>query len=170
MVDDIGSAWSSAELNLTVPFPNRGQGSKSEVFNAGILHYRSIVSVIKEKMSDSDEFLHRHFRPYQHLWQPNLQRAPVQVYGEMYSSKEFLLIQENVQSRVLNEVDAGLERVVVSLMFWSDVTLLANFGTAKLWPCYLFFGNDSKHDRSKPSANLCNHVAYFEKVSPSFSL
>jgi hypothetical protein len=60
--------------------------------------------------------------------------------------------------------DHHLERVVVALMFWTDATLLANFGTAKLWPCYMFFGNDSKYRRAKMHLNLCNHVAYFEDV------
>jgi hypothetical protein len=49
-------------------------------------------------------------------------------------------------------------------MFASDATMLASFGTAKLWPLYLYFGNDSKYRRGKPSENLCEQVAYFEKV------
>jgi hypothetical protein len=50
-------------------------------------------------------------------------------------------------------------------MFWSDSTHLANFGTASLWPLYLFFGNLSKWVRSKPRAGACHHVAYLPKVS-----
>jgi hypothetical protein len=49
-------------------------------------------------------------------------------------------------------------------MFWSDATQLANFGDAKLWPLYMFFGNESKYQRGKPSSNRCEHVAYFESV------
>jgi hypothetical protein len=49
-------------------------------------------------------------------------------------------------------------------MFASDATMLALFGTAKLWPLYVCFGNDSKYRRAKPSENLSEQVAYFEKV------
>jgi Plavaka transposase len=166
LVDDTGFGWSIAEVNLEVPFPNRGQGRRVKTFKAGVLHHRSIVSVIKEKMADPMEFLHRHYQPYEHMWQPCPQREPIRIYGELYTSNEFLSAQDKVQRKVLTTTsNLGLERVVVALMFWSDATLLANFGTAKLWPCYLFFGNDSKYLRAKPSSNLCSHIAYFEMAS-----
>jgi hypothetical protein len=49
-------------------------------------------------------------------------------------------------------------------MFWSDATQLTLFGTAKLWPTYMYFSNESKYRRCKPSLHLSNHVAYFEMV------
>lgn len=49
-------------------------------------------------------------------------------------------------------------------MFASDATMLASFGTAKIWPLYMFYGNDSKYKRAKPSEKLFETVAYFEKV------
>jgi hypothetical protein len=61
-----------------------------------------------------------------------------------------------------------LPRVVAGLMFWSDVTHLTSFGDAKIWPLYMFFGNESKYFRCKPSSNLCHHVAYFQSVSVLF--
>ena len=36
-------------------------------------------------------------------------------------------------------------------MFWSDSTQLTQFGTAKLWPLYVFFGNESKYRRCQPT-------------------
>ena len=57
------------------------------------------------------------------------------------------------------------KRVVASLMLWSDATQLANFGDASLWPVYLFFGNQSKYIRGKPSVAACHHVAYIPSVS-----
>ncbi|KAF8067028.1 hypothetical protein FPV67DRAFT_1562486 [Lyophyllum atratum] len=53
-------------------------------------------------------------------------------------------------------------------MFWSDSTHLTAFGQAKLWPAYMFLGNNSKYHRCCPTANLCNHVAYFQKLPSSF--
>ena len=49
-------------------------------------------------------------------------------------------------------------------MLWSDATHLTNFGTAKLWPIYLFFGNLSKYVRSRPSSGACNHLTYIPSV------
>jgi Plavaka transposase len=165
IVDDLSSGWDSTDVVLDIPLPNRGQGAKVERFTAGALHYRSIVSVIREKMTDPQEFRRRHLQPFELLWQPDLRKDPVPVYGDLYFSNEFRRINTKVQNMAISDPShTGLERVVIALMFWSDSTLLADFGSASLWPCYLFFGNDSKDQRGKPSANLCNHVAYFESV------
>lgn len=43
--------------------------------------------------------------------------------------------------------------------------MLAAFGTAKLWPLYMFYANDSKYKCAKPTEKLFETVAYFEKVS-----
>ena len=50
------------------------------------------------------------------------------------------------------------------MMFWSDATQLTAFGDAKLWPLYVYFGNESKYQRCTPTANLCSHAAYFQAV------
>ena len=51
------------------------------------------------------------------------------------------------------------------MMFASDEILLTNFGDAKLWPGYLYSGNDTKYFCCQPSSNCCEHVAYFQAVS-----
>ena len=45
--------------------------------------------------------------------------------------------------------------------------MLASFGSAKLWPLYMFYGNDSKYKRAQPSERLFETIAYFEKVRPT---
>jgi hypothetical protein len=62
------------------------------------------------------------------------------------------------------EPGCNLPRVVAALMFWSDGTQLTHFGKEKLWPVYMFFGNESKYQCGKPSNNLCEHIAYLENV------
>ena len=64
-----------------------------------------------------------------------------------------------------NEPDCDLQKVVIMLRFLSDVTHLAQFGMAKLWPGYLMFGNDSKYQCCRPSGNACHHIAYLCAVS-----
>ena len=50
------------------------------------------------------------------------------------------------------------------MMVWSDSTHLAEFGNASLWPIYLFFGNQSKYSRAKPTDFAAHHIAYMPKV------
>jgi hypothetical protein len=45
-------------------------------------------------------------------------------------------------------------------MFWSDATHLATFGTAKLWPIYLLFGNLFKYVRCQLNSGATKHIAY----------
>ena len=89
------------------------------------------------------------------------------VYGELYNSDAFIKEHHRVQNCSRPPPDdpgCRLEKVIAALMFWSDSTHLTNFGTAKLWPIYLFFGNLSKYIRSRPSSGACNHLAYIPSV------
>ncbi|KAG6326332.1 hypothetical protein ID866_12757 [Astraeus odoratus] len=67
-----------------------------------------------------------------------------------------------------SEPGYDLPRVVAALMFWSDVTQLSTFVNAKLWPLYIYFGNESKYHHCKPSFDLCTHIAYFQKLPDKF--
>jgi hypothetical protein len=58
-----------------------------------------------------------------------------------------------------------LETMIVSLMFWSDATHLASFGTHSAWPIYMYSGNQSNYEREKPSSGSANHIAYIPKVT-----
>ncbi|KAF8233525.1 hypothetical protein L208DRAFT_1266202 [Tricholoma matsutake] len=49
-------------------------------------------------------------------------------------------------------------------MVWSDLTHLANFGQASLWPIYLFLGNQSKYQHVKPSQFAAHHLAYIPSL------
>lgn len=62
----------------------------------------------------------------------------------------------------------NIEYTVAPLMMWSDSTHLTNFGTASLWPIYMFFGWLSKYARGKPSAFAAHHLAYIPSVRKLF--
>ncbi|KIM50225.1 hypothetical protein SCLCIDRAFT_146065, partial [Scleroderma citrinum Foug A] len=96
-------------------------------------------------------------------WQRGGSPAPINVHGELYTSQAFLQTHKDLQQSP-PEPGCNLERVVVALMFWSDATQLTTFGNAKLWPCYMFSGNESKYRRCKPSCCLCSHIAYFNHI------
>ena len=82
---------------------------------------------------------------------------------EVYTSDAHINAHNELQKWV-NEPGCTLEKVILALMFWSDSTQLTNFGTAKVWPLYLFLGNLSKYFHGKPSSGACHHVAYFPSV------
>ena len=98
------------------------------------------------------------------FWQPENCQPPIRVQGELYTSPVFINAHRELQDSP-GEPGCDLPRVIVAMMFWSDGTHLTSFGNAKLWPLYLYFGNDSKYRRCKPSCNLCDHVAYFQSAS-----
>jgi Plavaka transposase len=123
-----------------------------------------LTAVIREKVQNPVHHSHFHYKPYELLWQPAFDLQPICLYGELYTSPTFFDAHQEVQE-VVGEPGCSVPRVVVALMFWSDETHLTSFGTAKLWPLYLIFGNESKYRRSQSSSNVCEHVAYFELVS-----
>jgi hypothetical protein len=85
------------------------------------------------------------------------------VMREVYDSPEFQRLEEEAQAKLGSTTKRRI--VIIALMFWSDATHLAQFGTAKLWPVYMYFGNLSKYIRTKRSAKAAYHVAYLPTVS-----
>lgn len=130
---------------------------------AADLYHRSLISVIREKLSNAQDDELFHYEPYQLQWSaPHLQHE-VNIQGELYTSPAFMDVHHQLQESP-EEPGCGLPRVVVALMFWSDATHLTSFGNTKLWPVYMYFGNELKYCWCKPSCHLGNHVAYFQKV------
>ena len=130
------------------------------------LHYRKLLNVIKAAFQDplSRQF---HFTPFSLMHRSPITHEEQRVYGELYHSDEFINEHKRVQNRSPPPPDdpgCKLEKVIAALMFWSDSTHLTNFGTAMLWPIYLFFGNLSKYIRSRPSSGACHHLAYIPSV------
>ncbi len=104
-----------------------------------------------------------HWHGFEEHWQPLDPNMPSeQVYGELYTSEAFLKAERELLSAV---ADDDLPRVIAAFMFWSDATHVAQFGQAKMWPIYLFFGNLSKYLCCRPSSNSAHHVAFLPSVS-----
>jgi hypothetical protein len=61
--------------------------------------------------------------------------------------------------------EQDLPRVIASIMLWSDKTVLNPFGQNKAWPVYIFFGNQPKSERAKPTAGGGRHLAYLPQVN-----
>ncbi|KIK10501.1 hypothetical protein PISMIDRAFT_72296, partial [Pisolithus microcarpus 441] len=108
-----------------------------------------------------------HFVPYELQWQPTHKDRDMKVYGELFTSTAFLEAHQELQDSPPT-LGCSLPRVVAVLMFWSDSTQLTQFGSAKLWPLYVFFGNKSKYRRCQPSNHSCSHTAYFQVLPDEF--
>ena len=163
-----GAGWTKTAVTIKVPFHKWAAKPGVYDYHVGDMYHCTLVSIVREKLSNLHHNEFFHYQPYNLLWQRG-GSVPVNVHGELYTSEAFLQAHQDLQQSP-PEPGCDLEHVVVTLMFWSDATQLTSFGNAKLWPCYMFFGNKLKYRRCRPSCCLCNHVAYFNHVCiPVFS-
>jgi hypothetical protein len=161
--EDEDAGWQRSSVVFQVPFDSNADHPGVHDYTVPDFYYRSLTAIIKEKLQNPVHGPLFHYEPYELFWQPLPDVPPVRLQGELYTSPAFMDAHREVQGAV-GEPGCNLKRVVVALMFYSDATHLTSFGSAKLWPLYLFFGNESKYRRSKPSCNVCEHVAYFQEV------
>lgn len=158
--------WQESSVVIDVPDgrSHRGAAGQTQVpqFVVPGLMHRSITNIIRTTWS-SPESADFQYVPYRQFWSAAPSGVDERVYGELYTSDAFNEAHEELQ-RQPPEPGCSLERVVCALMAFSDSTHLANFGDASLWPLYLYFGNQSKYRRLKPSSGSCHHTAYIPKV------
>jgi hypothetical protein len=155
-----------ASVTIEVPTGEPGTTETSRPYSVSGLHYRKLLNVIKAAFKDPLS-CYFHLTPFSLMHQSPVTGVEQRVYSELYHSDVFIEEHTRVQNRSPpppDDPECKLEKVIAALMFWSDSTHLANFGTAKLWPIYLFFGNLSKYIRSQPSSGACNHLAYIPSV------
>ncbi|KAG8707451.1 hypothetical protein FRC08_000488 [Ceratobasidium sp. 394] len=129
------------------------------------LHTRSLVNVICAHFSapSSGSVGPLHYTPYRHYWQHS-DGTTERIYDELYTGDVWLEEHERIQN-MPPIAGCNLERAVVAMMFGSDATHIGQFGQSYLWPIYLYFGNNSKWDRRRPSSRVSEHVAYIPKMS-----
>ena len=168
-VDDSG--WKVTPFEIEVPIHDKmakGKGVESHI--AGVLHHRSIVSILEEKVMNAPTSRFFHLDAHELRWQPGGKETSPEfrVISELYNSDAFLEAQSEIRNNPPPSIkDCPHPRVVVGAMFWSDATHLSTFSTSKLWPLYMLFGNDSKYQRGSDTSESCYHVAYFDSVSGS---
>ena len=150
-------SFQHADVDIEVP-----SGSKDvrpRTFAVPGLCYRKIITLIKDAFESqiSEQFHLTPFKLFRRL--PNGEDSE-RVYTEMYNSDVFIDKHDRVQRAPTDDPSCKREKVVAGLMFWSDATHLANFGTAKMWPIYMLFGNLSKYIRCQPNSGAIKHLAY----------
>ncbi|KAG5649261.1 hypothetical protein H0H81_005050, partial [Sphagnurus paluster] len=139
---------------IEIDIPSGKKDVPSTKFAVPGLLYRKLTSVIEAAFHD-----------------PLAHRQEERVMGEIYTSDAFIHEHDLVQRcSPVPPDDPGCkrEKVVVAVMFSSDGTHLANFGTAKAWPIYFMVGNLSKYFRGLPNSGAMHHLAYIPSLPDSF--
>lgn len=152
------------ETSVTISIPTKTKEDDARPYTIPGFHFRPLVEVIRAAFSDIQAGAF-HLLPFKRVWKDPLDDHQERIYEELYTSDAWLEAQDGIQ-RLPREPGCSLERVIAGLMFFSDATHLANFGTAKAWPLYMYFGNLTKYVRSSPSSGACHLVGFLPTVSP----
>jgi hypothetical protein len=157
--------WIETSVLLSLPCDGIKHASEADApkFEVKSLYHRRIVDVIRSALSKpaAQKF---HLFPFREYWKSSPDEPTERIYSEAFTSDFFLEQYEKI--RLQSHTDSAKKHtpVMIGLMFWSDSTHLTSFGTASLWPIYLYFGNQSKYTRAKPSEFAAHHLAYVPKV------
>ena len=157
--------WKAGSVTLHVPNSKHKHASESASpqFRVSGIYHRPLLEVIKAACQ-GDQAKQYHWVPFKLVQQS--QSAHMRAYTDIYNSDAML--EEDIKIRAMGrhpDDDPNTEVAVLAMLLWSDSTHLASFGTASLWPVYLYFGNLSKYVRARPNAHAAHHIAYIPSVS-----
>ncbi|THU99539.1 hypothetical protein K435DRAFT_794881 [Dendrothele bispora CBS 962.96] len=107
-----------------------------------------------------------------HLENDSDDHVDIRLHHELYNSDAYIKEYEHIQiqqhERRLKDPklaeEPEVENVPVGIMAWSDETHLTQFGDQSMWPIYIYFGNQSKYERAKPTSFAAHHLAYIPKL------
>jgi len=157
-------SWIKGSIELSLPCEEFTFSSESKApkFRVEVYH-RKLVEVIQAALAEpaAEKF---HTFPFKAYWKPSSDAPMERIYSEVYTGDAWHSEYEKIQETAQHGPNAHLEMFIIALLLWSDSTCLAQFGDAQLWPIYLYFGNQSKYDRSKPTSFASHHIAYIPKV------
>jgi hypothetical protein len=154
--------WRTNSVTIHLPHPSCScSEDEAPLLQIPVTH-RDLLKVIKSAYEDSMA-MNYHWKGFQLMWKAEDMPKPIRVYGESYTADTLLELEDDI--RVSRPADCPLEAVVAPIMVYTDATKLANFGTASLWPGYLWTGMLSKYERAKPSSFSAHHFVYIPSVS-----
>ncbi|KAG9000858.1 hypothetical protein FRB90_011721, partial [Tulasnella sp. 427] len=164
-------SWKESAVEIAVPL---GVQKGDDLFPASAklhvpgLQHRSIVDVVKRVLTTDPNVCQYHFHPFRQFSNSSSATGPTQrVVDDIFNSDAMIKEYESLR-RSPKEQNCSFERVVLALQFWSDATQLANFGSAKLWPVYMYFGNQPKWARARSDMHSCHDIAHIPSLPESF--
>ncbi|KAI9056308.1 hypothetical protein FKP32DRAFT_1599040 [Trametes sanguinea] len=85
----------------------------------------------------------------------------IRVYSEVWHADAWIEEDAAMRAAAREPNDSPtLEYALLPVELYSDSTHLTNFGSASLWPVYMYFLGQSKYVRSRPTAFCAHHIAY----------
>ena len=166
-----GDGWKCGSVTIRLPCTNqRRREEDAPEFTVDGIWYRDAVEVITRELMNPDSFEKIHLKAFEEWWRPTEDSEPVCVYSETYTSDATLELQKMLEETVMGVIGPQLETFLLTALFYSDGTNLAQFGHASLWPLYMFIGNKSKYIRSQPNTFSAHHIAYLPTVYIFFVL
>jgi len=159
--------WKRGSVMLKLPAKDvmQKEANAKEFVVEGIL-YRDLLDVLKS-FYGSPSFDEMHLKGFTHMWKDAESTEPQRLYGEAFTSNLYLMMEEELRKLPASPGES-LEQVIAPLMFQSDATHLANFGTASMWPFYGYAAAQSKYPRGKPSGLAARHFCYAPSVGTLF--
>lgn len=173
--------WIEGSVKIRVPCTGVKQKEKdAPLYEIKGLFYRKPLEVIKNAFQSpsSKKFHYTPFKLYQQRPFNPSDTEPIsdRLHSELYNSPAFIDEHNHVQEEQWakqqehpEDMSLKLPNALAGMMLWSDATRVGNWGDQSMWPIYLYFGNQSKYDRAKPSAHAAHHIAYIPKVYFSYS-
>ena len=162
--------WISGTVSIPLPCDGFRFNSEDEApqFVVNNVWYRRPLEVIKRAFTEpaADRF---HFTPFKEYWKPSNEEPEERLYSETFTADVFNEEYETLRATPRKGPNSNLEAFVAGIIFYSDSTHLTSFGTASLWPVYMYIGNQSQYVRGKPSEFAAHHIAYIPKVSKYIS-
>ncbi|KAJ3552779.1 hypothetical protein NM688_g3974 [Phlebia brevispora] len=157
------------QVSVKIPLPKERSSHESietvpTMTIAGIW-MRSLVNLICELCRDVS-VRHLNLIPFE-LWHRDSDTGEeTRLYSEIYNSKAMLDEDAKIRAQPRNPEDGPMvEYVIMPIVFYSDSTRLANFGTASLWPLYFWNYALSKYVNGKQSNFAAHHIAYIPSAS-----
>ena len=136
------------QTSVSIPVPCDGFIFKSEQdaprFTVEGIWYRRPLEVIKRSFSEptAEKF---HITPFKEYWKPSQDEPEERIYSETFTADIFNEEYETVCNTSREGPNSELEAFVAGIMFYSDTTHLTSFGTACLYPMYMYVGNQSQY-------------------------
>lgn len=127
---DENSGWKSSPVTISVPFSRRSLHSGPKDYTITDFYCRSLVSIIRKKISDPMHHHLFHYKPYKLHWHPPHRAHDIGMYGELFTLQAFLESHYTLQDSP-PKPDCNLPHCIVTLMFWSDA--MQSYG-----PCICF--------------------------------
>jgi Plavaka transposase len=157
--------WKERSVKLRLPADGVRNTSEDHAptFEVSGIWVRDLTQLVISACKDRTA-LDFHIIPFELKYKASGDAEPEDVISELYNSQA---VNSDYQEVLRKSAGLGcnLEPGILALQFWSDTTTLANFGTAALWPIYLYFANLSKYIRGKPTSFAGQHLAYIPSVS-----